>query len=258
MKIKYYRFLIALAFVTITGSAVKAQIAFQHRFNDEVSIFYTANGDAWYREFSLWEDSVLSVYKPDFSLYRDIQLPCEDFVADYFNVMFLSDKLFNSDDKLEYLLTYYVPSDYFQKRVVIANEDGEILLELGNLYSVYPEIHQRPGKSPVLMISHADMELQSMVTDIYFLPGTFLSLPEENPGTVLYPSPNPASRTIEIPYRISGSRDVLLTITNSSGQVIERRILDNNSTRLTLDVSGMAKGVYIYNYGSNSGKFIVN
>lgn len=251
MKIALLPFLLIL--LSITGP-VKAQIQFEQQLPNYVFPFSTSQDGTWYVES--FNDPVVSVYRSDFSLYKDMQIPIfEGCYTAY--IFFLSDRLFNSDDKLEYILYRCTLTNTMEGLLV--NEDGDILYDFGDVEtSMLPFVTQSPGLNPVMGIYIWNTQLQRPSTDMYTLPGIYLPVKETEGATVLrYPSPNPANDLIEIPYSITGSADPLLTIHNTSGALVEKRILDRNQNKLLLNVSNLPAGTYIYTYGAESGKFIV-
>lgn len=245
------KLLLLLLSLVLTASVVRAQITLEQTLPNDTYPFNTSQGGTWYAEYAL--DSVLSVYRSDYSLYKDIQIPMG--FNTYVEVYFLSDKLFNSDSKLEYLLKRSTsPTDL---EAILVNEDGEILYNFGNADNSYPFVTQRIGMGPALGFRHYNLIESIYVTDIYSLPGVYLPVKEPDVENNQHSFPNPASSFIEIPYKISNPQDAVLSIYTSSGTLTERRLLDINESKLVLNISTLPAGVYIYKYGTVSGKFVV-
>ncbi len=83
---------------------------------------------------------------------------------------------------------------------------------------------------------------------------TPIRLVEDN--TVLAPAyPNPAVFSVTLPYSVSSVAE--MQIMSVDGKLVATRRLQPGSGQVTLDVSGMPAGIYIYRVGGQSGKFIV-
>lgn len=248
--------IILVIMISITAGA-QAQITFEERLPVVVYSFNTSQGGTWFAEYAYYtSDPSINVYRSDYSLYKEIYPPLTDTNSLNFDALYLSDHLFNLDDKLEYILIRFNVANTLE--CVLVNEDGELLYDFGNFESMGPVITQRTNMSPILEVYHYD-EQNTLVTDLYSLPGVYL--PVKHPGSngsTSYPSPNPTSNSIRIPYKVNTPADALLSIYNDSGAMVEKRILDKNETSLTLDVSNLPTGAYIYEYGNVTGKFIVS
>lgn len=76
------------------------------------------------------------------------------------------------------------------------------------------------------------------------------------PTAELLPAyPNPASHSINIPYRLSSSDE--LTILTVEGKAIIRKKIEEGEGEARIDLGAMPAGIYIYRLGGASGKFIV-
>ncbi len=246
------KLLLSLIILLAASAVVEAQITFEQRLPADVYPFKTSQSGTWYAE---WSYSIsVSVYRSDFTLYRELHPPYIN-PGEYGDIYFMSDKLFNTDDKLEYMLFRYDSASNVEGLLV--NEDAEILYEFGLVANAYPFITQSAGMNPVLGFRTVDFDLGILVTDLYSLPGTYLPVQNAAGQDVFYPSPNPANNYIKIPYHINSSADALLTIYNTSGAQVEKMILDKNSESTILNVTGFSPGVYIYKYGTTTGKFVV-
>ena len=84
---------------------------------------------------------------------------------------------------------------------------------------------------------------------------TPIRLVEDN--TVLAPAyPNPAAFSVTLPYSISSAAE--MQILSVDGRLVATRRLLPGNGQVTLDVSGMPAGIYVYRVGGQSGKFVVN
>ena len=69
--------------------------------------------------------------------------------------------------------------------------------------------------------------------------------------------PNPAKTYVNISYEISGMEDAVMTITDMSGNVIEKRTVSAMQDRIRLNVAKYKPGMYFYEVQGFTGRFIV-
>ncbi|MBL7799783.1 MAG: T9SS type A sorting domain-containing protein [Chitinophagales bacterium] len=76
---------------------------------------------------------------------------------------------------------------------------------------------------------------------------------ETSSNTQIVVTPNPAKNSVQIKVASNGRQDEMLyTITDNIGQLVQSGVLSNQST--TLDVSLLSRGLYFVNVKSNTGK----
>jgi hypothetical protein len=76
---------------------------------------------------------------------------------------------------------------------------------------------------------------------------------ETSSNTRIVVTPNPAKNSVQITVASNGRQDEMLyTITDNIGQLVQSGVLSNQST--TLDVSLLSRGLYFVNVMSNTGK----
>lgn len=77
----------------------------------------------------------------------------------------------------------------------------------------------------------------------------------ENTVELLPIYPNPSTYTVTLPYIINA--DAELMVYSIDGKLVERRRLSAADSEVTLNVTSLPAGVYIYRVGGASGKFMV-
>jgi len=201
--------------------------------------------------------------------------------------MYLSDKLFNTDNKFEFLL--YTESNTWVStqtgddsgtnidNLSLYNEDGTLLKDFGTLTGQNKETNYvvtlndnnyyrtdsieviNSGSTYKLLV--AKTLSNSKYLDVYSLPG---SAPASNivlRSATLEDSPaypNPTKTIINIPYYLAKGENATLSIYNEIGSLIAQKQIDSTFDLLRLDVSGYRPGLYTYKYNNKSGRFIVN
>ncbi|MDR1678374.1 MAG: T9SS type A sorting domain-containing protein [Prevotellaceae bacterium] len=72
------------------------------------------------------------------------------------------------------------------------------------------------------------------------------------------PYPNPANTIVTLPYKLAQGKTSVMNIYSTSGQLIESKQIDSVFDRILLNVSGYAKGIYLYEANDVSNRFFTN
>ena len=84
-------------------------------------------------------------------------------------------------------------------------------------------------------------------------PSTISQIQQQNSSS-LYP--NPARQSVTLEYDIQGQMQEM-QIVDINGRVVANYLLDPSQKQVNINTSKYKKGVYIYRYGNNSGKVVV-
>ena len=180
------------------------------------------------------------------------------------SITYLSNHLFNLDDKLELIYTYsqwqlvdttwYL---YYNARII--DEDGSLLEEIPG--AQYTTVTNTTNGSEMLSWIY-DFALSSypIETKVYHLPGNYSELDENKKSEEAKVWPNPCSQQIYLP--VSGSHMQSLRVYNANGQVIADFDKKNQNDVIKFDVSHLTSGIYFYQSVDNKGvksvfKFVV-
>ena len=190
-------------------------------------------------------------YNPDFSLRGSFEIDYNIYSG--VNISCFSQKLFNDDDLVEFLIKYRDSDELYY--IAIWNENGEIVRKFDNVawYS-YPKVVQYQNQAK-LIIHYLDK------AEIYSLPGTIPNNIIESTGksvAILPPYPNPSYSFVNLPYKLETGQTSVMSIYNINGQLIERKRIDAFFDVIKLNVENYKSGVYIYEYNGILNKFIVN
>lgn len=201
----------------------------------------------------------LKLYNTNHSLWKTISIPTiPNYTFHYYEN--ISENLFNTNEQVECLITYYNPTDYNQHTALI-NENGSIAFIKLNSY--FDGIKVTENNSYKLLLSDA------LNNDkyVYSLPGTSSNLGISNDEKTLnigHSYPNPANQFITLPYEIKVKNTIgLVTIYDASGKVVESFKVDDTFNNIILDLSSYSAGTYHYNLivngiESNAKTFIKN
>lgn len=160
-------------------------------------------------------------------------------------ITFLSKNIFTLSGKYEFILATY-NSVTSRNEFKLYNEDGQLLFDFGEYVPVIVK-----GNKLIAYCSNST----GYQVKIYNVAGTIGLNAVENVNNKFFAYPNPASSIITIKYSVSGMQEMFIRDIN--GRVIENILLDPAQGEVGLNVSGYSKGVYLYSYGTSTGKFVV-
>ena len=204
-----------LLFAVLLANYCKAQISLDQSFPTSKiqAIVLTSSGDKIaVRDIDAYQ---IRLYNPDYSLWKTINVPT---YSDYrfLNHFYISDNLFNSDNNIEVVATYYKydasTAPYYFYKSLIVDESGTVVYDLGVAASV--SVHYINGVYKLFA-----SETISGNNRIFSLPGT---IPCGKCGSLGLAKP-------------SGSSETLLTIPNPNNGIFK---IDGNGEMLITDVTG--------------------
>ena len=257
-----------MSVLTLAVLSANAQINLQHTFDGTVS----ANGgiqmeqDAYpantYVSAAVSGNSyVVKIYNGDYSLNTNNTYSFTPPTGYKVTGVSMSRKMFNSDDDYEFLVNYektdYV-SDNTRAKAILYNKSGGVIKDFGTAYSVYVYTYLHVINNTLrLMVTKFDSNSNTTKTEIYSVPGTpAASAPSLKAKEVQNAYPNPANAEINLPYQLAQG-EATMNIYNANGQLIESKVINSTSDRITLNVSGYVPGMYFYEVNGISNKFIV-
>lgn len=192
----------------------------------------------------------IRLYNPDYSLWKTITVPT---YSDYrFNsYSYISDNLFNSDNSLEIVITYYkydgstYPYSFYKSQII--DESGSVIYDLGAAASV--GVHYINGVYK--LFAH---EWLTSNNKIHSLPGTIpcgkcgslgLAKPSASKETILtIPNPNTGL------FKIDGAGELLIT------DVAGKKIYEHSDYHSQMiDISRYPAGIYHVSLNGASGAF---
>jgi hypothetical protein len=220
------------------------------------SFFYTISGSG--------ASSKIKIYNSDYSVYKETTLTSipsdkaidqNEYNTDLFlnpYGVFATKHLFNSDDKIEFLVLSWCMMCSSGYSMQLVDEDGTLLQNFG--VKNYAKIVQTTDNKLKLLVG---LNSTDSVTSIYTLPGTLSSVSLKSATVSDSPYPNPASTTVTLPYSIASGTTTTMSIYNTKGLLIEQKTIDSVFDKILLNVSSYEPGTYIYTYNGISNRFIV-
>lgn len=225
---------------------------------DETNAFKT---DAGLNYYTVEGTNTLKFYNSSHSLTTTVTIPIDSGYS-LNGIYCLSDKLFNTDGLIEFLVvsTIYTNSTNIFKLTLI-NEQGTILQQMGNRNEIH--IVKSPTSNQFKLItmldSYANIEGTGYKYDVYSLPGTSLGTVMLNKNaSSFFGYPNPTGNKIAITNNLeNGQNGTLEVFDTNEKKVMQKNIVGENG-EINLDVSKLSNGVYIYKLNGQTNRFIKN
>ncbi len=214
----------------------------------------------------------LTFYNLDHSFYKTINYsgvytgigPDQNYDLTGCDILYISQNLFNMDNKIEFLYTYlfyYSSCTCFRAITQIVNEDGVVLfsdsaapiVKLNVHEQFYPIYNTKDGTKMIL--SNVDGS-----AEVFSLAGTFTNgiiknnIISSSSDMSLFPNPAVNSSTITISYELPlGIKTALLIVTDGQGKEIRTYKIGTEMDRLIINSSEFPTGNYFYSIFSHDG-----
>ena len=195
------------------------------------------------------------ILNPDFSLYKRITIDTAGWGALGINEfdVFFSDHIYNTDDKVEIIYSYYNDYSYDTKkniRTIIIDEDGVELQKIDNRYLYGASVlFQVDGKT------YFQLEDEEGKIDIYEAAGTLpcktcsssestsnKKAPEKVYDINVFPNPTTNQITLAINTDKTGMK---VHIYSTDGKLVKSASVVNGNN--LIDTADLVSGTYIYN-----------
>lgn len=189
-----------------------------------------------------YDTKSIKVYKEDYSLKCVISAPVgfDGYAA------CISEKVFNTDSKIEYLSYFTDGTNNGDEYLRLYNEDGDLIKDFG--ITLNAVIFATSKQEYKLMILKGDYDTDDYTTEIYSLPG------KANEVALLKSNER---KTTDLAFNLRPGEVATLKVYNIKGQLIETKKVDYVFNRLLLNTTNYRKGVYVYEINGISKKFRV-
>lgn len=250
-KITLITFLLTSALSFSQATLEKSYIINQDEGGDQ-SYFFNTETASYHYTFDT--NNVLKIYKEDHSIYTTVNLPVDSGYT--INNMYLfTDKLFNSDNLIEFLLVTRSSTDTHKMSLV--NENGVVLQQFGDKQDAL--IVKTLSNKYKLITQKAtyNSDVYTTAKDVYSLSGTLSVNQASNLSKSVVAYPNPAKNVLNITNPYDKTENTNLKVYSVSGKLVLQKNISNESEDfIKLDVSTLPSGVYIYKINEVSNKFI--
>lgn len=236
----------------------KAQINLEHTFHSitwQTVPFITAEGICYY--YVNYSTHQMTIYNPDYSVRSTIELTVPS-GHEILYLVYVSDKLFNTNNSIEFLLVTVAYSPDVDRTMRLYDEHNTLLKDFGDRHAVYVITGDNESKLIVSSVVYNELTPTEEITDeIYSLPGTIPNgFQESDPMNALV-YPNPSGTLVSLPYTLNGMQQSTMHIYNLNGQLIDHKTIDSSFNRIQLNVDDYLPGIYIYEYNGISKRFVV-
>ena len=231
MKHKLITFLIFLPMLA------KAQMTLEHTYSGQQGLINCViEGDGM--KYIAYDTSSRSVvlYNDDHTVWKTVHnvMPIN---ATIFEIQYPSKYLFNSDNFIEFLLSYTVGTN---STMVLLNENGNILQTIPDVYFTRVFTDNNVWK---LLAYHSNAYTPS----VYSLPGVYSGLLKlVNNANQSSVSPNPTHQTANISYSLPIGQNGFIIVYSAAGNVMNQYAINSQQSNLIIDCSSYQPGAYIY------------
>ncbi len=224
-----------------------AQAVLEHSYSNPDSIssddvFFTFNAENGINYFTFSSSS------NTFTIYNESHIQTNTFTVPSLSgnsifKLIVTDKLFNNDSNFEFLLMT------MNDKIIIVKDDGTIIQEF--IDRSFAKIFKNNSGNYKLVVKGVFPD----VVDVYSLPGTLSITQQDLLANKFIAFPNPTSNKISITNPLSNGEKSKLEVFDLNGKKVMQLQINGNE-ELSLDVSGLSNGTYIYKINNYSSKFI--
>lgn len=244
-----------LHFALFSTIFCSAQATLEHSYTSDALYysgdtysFSTQNGLHFYTYDS--GSNSLKIYTEAHALYKNVTLPNNGVTVT--SIVCLTDKLFNNDNLIEFITITFLNNNTY--KMTLINENGVVLQEFGARNTA--KIIKNSSGNYKLVTSGTNQ--QNLDVDVYALSGT-LSTEQFNQlsklGLLTYP--NPADNILNISNSVDSGEAAKLEIFSMNGsKILEKNVIGNSEKTVSVDISDLSNGMYIYKINGKQNKFI--
>ncbi|MCG2610178.1 T9SS type A sorting domain-containing protein [Flavobacterium sp. SM15] len=173
------------------------------------------------------------------------------------NFLLISDKLFNNDANIEFLISEYNDVT-MESKIVLVSSDGSLIQEFAG--ATYASVFKDSAGQYKLITKkiYSDDFSVNWFADlkVYSLQGTLTVNQYELFSKNVFAFPNPTEGQITFEnLKLNGEKGKLEVFTTNGMKVLQKD-LSGAETNTALDTSALSSGVYVYKINGTTGKFI--
>ena len=278
-KISFYTSIVAI--MCCLSQVSNAQITLEHTFKNESVSFMSGNVNgkpnfsveklfpvgSFYLTEVVNNSVHIKAYNPDYTLIIDKTYSLTPPTGYKVSHVWVFKKVFNTDDNYELLVTFSkispVSNDNEACRLILYDSNRNVIKDFGagHMFYIGNLVYIINNSCKVRIVRRLYSGGENFVdnTEIYSVPGDPSAYDAGNTSVDSFssPYPNPANTYITLPYKLNEGEFAVMNIFNINGQLIESKKIGYDFDKILLDVSGYAKGMYIYEVKNVSNKFVV-
>ena len=242
--------LLLTAGLAVVGLAAQAQVTLEQRYAD-LQVTRFSNGDLKYVVDNEAAGTV-AIYNENHSLLRQLTVPAGTGGYAYTYSALVSDKLFNTDNAIEYIAFYNrsLPNGDNIGQALILSESGTRLLTIDSVSTADYVVRGTSGLKLLAGIRRYDAAGNSVGSyeAVYALGGTSSPLVNRAASTAAdaQPYPNPTHERITLPYSVPAGQTATLDVLDLTGRVVKTYTVGAAFDHLLLDARELRAGAYTY------------
>lgn len=171
---------------------------------------------------------------------------------DLLSIYLVSDKLFNTDSKIEFLVKSRKPNDAYTN-LTIFNEDGieGLTFEIVDTYKLIKTVQ---NTYKLITVSQIPVNNGKYEYKVYALDGTLDASQENLLNKSIIQYPNPTSGKLYLKNIEINNNKSLIEVFTIDGKTVLKKTMNPNQN--FIDVSSLSNGVYYYKIGNYTNRFI--
>lgn len=249
----------------VCSAGIKSQITLENTYSTVGFISSIELSTSGYK-YALVDapNGVVKLYNTNHSLWKTMNMPKPAGAIFYYTASAISEGLFNTDSKVEFVYSYYAtntPSTgMINFTTTVIQEDGTVLL---NTPGRYPYIQKHGSAYKLLIQVDTANKMAAKETQVYSLPGSMPVITsmakkaDENFDQLASPVPNPSAGKAIIPYSLS-SPTADITFYDVNGKEVKKFTVDGTFNTLEVDNTDLPAGTYFYTVdGSETRKMAI-
>ena len=238
-----------------------SQIVFENKYNSEDVEFKMLENYGIKYYFVDEVNHEINFYNLDHSLFKSISIVTDS--TEGYNISFVSESLFDTDNRFEYIKTTWVSSQLFYMKIY--NEDQELLLSIDSV-ALFSSASSLGGivntsEGTKMILRHYDESSR-----VYGLPGHLacydcddiiinnVEIQSSNKASLSNPFPNPSIDYVRINYQLlENEKQGELILYDINGIELKRYQVDKTFDHLIISIQDLPVGTYFYNLHTSQG-----
>ncbi|TGE23724.1 T9SS type A sorting domain-containing protein [Hymenobacter aquaticus] len=245
-----------LAASLLISTAASAQVTLENTYvlnapamqSEDLFPIKLSTGEAKYVRFNS-ATRLMTLYNLNHSQFKQLTVPAPPAGYGAPGIDYVSDKLFNQDAALEYIVYYNRTNATSQETTMlnVYSEAGTLLLRSDSAY-VNHIFNTSAGTKMLLSKAYPSLTGGNRSKVVaYALGGTLTTLKTQQAEAdgLRQPYPNPATESLRLPYEVKKGT-ATLRITDAAGRTVATYQVDSTFDHLLLNAGELRSGVYFY------------
>ncbi|WP_299057023.1 T9SS type A sorting domain-containing protein [uncultured Polaribacter sp.] len=200
-----------------------------------------------------WINNQIKLYDSSHNLFKSITITLEN-GFEMKQLHLPTDKLFNADSKIEFMIESRQTASPYQTNFKVFNEDGNNIFTFSNVSNY--KLSKNPNNEYKLITSESTLNSDEVIYKVYSLSGILSINQEHILNKSIFQFPNPTFETFNLRNLKNNGKENILEIFSIQGKKVISKKIGQNKNEISVNVSHLSKGIYIYKIGELSNKFV--